>query len=69
MTWTAVEDGLPEDGKRVLVAQINKIVMMGVLWIEKGTPGWHIFYTSKLKPAEQKVTHWMPLPDLPELEK
>lgn len=58
MTWTAVEDGLPETFDNV--------------WATDGIRGFEAYYFdgkwTRAYPylREVIITHWMPLPDLPE---
>ena len=58
--WISVDDMLPEDSTRVLVANrsgVNVACYNGRYW-ERGASNKHIPLTT--------VTHWMPLPEPPE---
>lgn len=56
--WVSVEDGLPKDNERILAyrpnAHPNRKLNVSLMW------GW------ECKSKRKGVTHWMPLPELPE---
>lgn len=59
--WIPVEDDLPEEDVSVLCyMRIGEIVVM-----EYGGDGW---YCGVTRYNPRAVTHWMPLPELPEKE-
>lgn len=59
--WISVEEGLPEDGQRVVA--IVKNGMTGIMdYKADGTP----FAARIFGKYFSEVTHWMPLPELPE---
>lgn len=60
-TWTSVRDGLPTEEKDILVCTLSK---NGSRNIDKG------YYLSGrfVHRGTAEVTHWMPLPDMPEEE-
>jgi hypothetical protein len=60
-TWISVKDKLPDDGDEVL------IVMVGFdkpSFAEKIDLGWFDYRLDRIIP-EAKITHWMPLPEMP----
>lgn len=63
-TWIPVSEKLPEDGKRVLIAQRNSpLVGSGIdidFCVHKHPHGW-AHHTHR----DDSVTHWMPLPAAP----
>ena len=60
MKWISVEDGLPKDERTVLAAN-NETVRTSYYIREDGAWG-------SLDSAfwNDRITHWMPLPELPE---
>lgn len=71
LRWIPVKERLPEPGKMVLLivsGKVNNITLIGAYelgefdtdegWILEMWPEWE----------DPKVTHWMPLPELPEEE-
>lgn len=67
-TWISVMDRLPEHKSRIIVADntsshLPRIVRTNALVLEEfwGTPVGYFAHG-------QKVTHWMPLPELPDEE-
>lgn len=74
MTWVSVKEKLPNIGESVIVYQFEDKINNGlyVAWIEKlgieNKPVWQYSWCCGCYcPAE--ITHWMPLPDAPEIEK
>ena len=61
--WISVEERVPEDVRDYLVVtdegNIHKAVFTGDFWYNSDT-------TNKIRDGE--VTHWMPLPEPPEVE-
>lgn len=64
--WISVDERLPEDGVRVLVAHDDGIVRLGIS--KGGFPA--VMSKSRLgQPFPlAEVTHWMPLPELPKMK-
>ena len=65
--WTRCDDKLPELGRYVLVTDGNmcKVAFLAVVWPD-GTCYWMY---DKWYSCYMKLTHWMPLPELPERRK
>ncbi len=61
MEWISVEDRLPAQLYRVLIATHGKYVQEETAYLKNGTWKWG---QSDIDPVD-KVTHWMPLPDPP----
>lgn len=59
--WISVKDALPESGARVLV------YIRGHGMVKPHSTVW-TFEDVEREVWEECVTHWMPLPDLPEVE-
>lgn len=62
--WISVKDRLPENGKEVLFSDGSSI-MVG--WYNADEEYWELTDADMIAYA-QDVTHWMPLPRLPEEE-
>jgi hypothetical protein len=61
--WRPVTEGLPHDNVRVLILQENTYPEMAY-WGESSAMWWKSGYL-----PINNVTHWMPLPELPETNK
>ena len=74
MTWTAVEDGLPEDGSRILCYALMTLDVHVQEWVRvtatfyKNMGEFFPDWDGWLMDYGYIVTHWMPLPPLPEME-
>lgn len=57
--WISVEDRLPTDAKEVLVFTSYKQMWIDIycIWGDENAPSW----------GDDNVTHWMPLPEPPEV--
>ena len=68
--WISVKDRLPEPGLRVLATDGNFVgesyISTAGNWYRYGTP-WTVAWKDWSK-DKTTVTHWMPLPDAPEVE-
>lgn len=71
MNWISIKEELPRKLQKVLFHWIcpggNKNVSMGYLCDE----GWDIYlpyHSFKMCPEKLKVTHWMELPEYPNIE-
>lgn len=65
MAWVSVEDGLPEKEARYLVIGKDRKVYLGHWQFPKKSDKKYAFWWTKHW-FPFSVTHWMPLPDLPE---
>lgn len=63
--WISTKDRLPEDGKEVLFYG-DSSVMVG--WYDANNECWAVTASDMIAYPED-VTHWMPLPRLPEEDK
>lgn len=61
--WTSVDEALPEDCVEVLVYDKECKIIMG--WYNKAENIWSADFVGEL----EAVTHWQPLPDLPDATK
>lgn len=61
--WESVEDGLPDYGVRVLT--YSKFGHMSDRKLYRFNDGTIVFRPDGMKPGID-ITHWMPLPDLPD---
>lgn len=70
--WTAVEDGLPEQPGSYLVKPRRGNIYIGTLCAttNMSASGWSTYWAASDNICGYcgEITHWMPLPDLPELE-
>lgn len=68
--WISVKDRLPEECVDVLIFNSNHIPVVGFLtYLNKNEPiNWTVcdWHDSELTVEVDYVTHWMPLPKLPE---
>ncbi len=65
MEWIEVTDRLPNNTENVLVvAHYDGEPVIEVAWYEGGEHLWRTPYYEEDDP--ENVTHWMPLPELPE---
>jgi hypothetical protein len=68
MEWISVEDRLPEQRDIVLIIRTNKYAP--VIELAFHVPGFFNEWTLMSDPMnfenDLKITHWMPLPDIPE---
>ena len=66
MEWISVKDRLPEDEKEMILVTDGDTVITGFMFtLEDGkvyTPG------LKMGGRSMEVTHWMPLPEPPEVK-
>lgn len=63
--WIPCSERLPEDVSRCLVCRydyVTKTRFIDILWFERGT------WWNRSHGGDYAVTHWMPLPELPEEE-
>ena len=61
--WIPVTERLPEQGKRYLVIrfdEVTKTQFIYILWHDA-----HDLWWNRLYKGQYNVTHWMPLPELP----
>lgn len=63
--WIAVEDGLPEMRTDVWVHYRDGGIEIGCCRLFHGRPRWFVGFTIF---PEGTVTHWMPLPEPPEIK-
>lgn len=63
--WISTKDKLPEDGKEVLFYG-DSSVMVG--WYD-ADKGYWVLSDADMIAYQDDVTHWMPLPRLPEEDK
>ena len=70
MRWISVEDKLPEDQQEVLTCWLeHKTIQVQTYYLEYGVPGpWWMFGWQNHLLSSRRITHWMPLPDLPSKE-
>lgn len=71
--WISVDDSLPEPGKRVLVCREgffkgDKIIDIDVR-IHTNSARTDTEWADNLRSWKSVVTHWMPLPEFPEVKK
>lgn len=68
LKWIGVKEGLPETKRRVLVCR-SGLICVGELLPRKDSYGWHNSWSidgcAHLISVDE-ITHWMPLPPLPE---
>ena len=63
--WISVEDRLPELGKEVIVSAKDKYVDIDQL-ADNGEGGYYWWKNERVIFCEEdKITHWMPIPELP----
>ena len=63
--WIPCSERMPEDVSRCLVCRydyVTKTRFIDILWFERGT------WWNRSHGGDYAVTHWMPLPELPEEE-
>lgn len=74
--WISVEDGLPEERKRVLILIDTGTVFCGEIRLRELLPEWWYYYDPQSEDMDMlsvvcwsgrlnPVTHWMPLPEPP----
>lgn len=63
MNWISVEDRLPKDDQTVLIHHTNGTIFEAEFL--KDTP--HSYFYKDIAIRIDKVLHWMPLPNPPEL--
>lgn len=74
--WISVEDGLPEERKRVLILIDTGTVFCGEIRLRELLPEWWYYYDPQSEDMDMlsvvcwsgrlnPVTHWMPLPETP----
>jgi hypothetical protein len=73
--WISVKDGLPnkdENDPRWSVEVLFKTNSFGIhsgyLWLEDGKNDFWMDTSENLEYNDKIVTHWMPLPEMPEKE-
>ena len=69
MKWISVKDRLPEIGKDVLICDINHLGVPIAVGKYSPDPNWSDWETDAdfwQGTGDLEVTHWMPLPELPE---
>lgn len=68
MNWIKCSERLPEVDERVLIAT-PELVLLGDRVPDEGSPkGWYWFDGFGFWYDDSRITHWMPLPPLPEGE-
>jgi len=73
MNWISVDDAVPESKKKVLIFirndTLNKIRIGYIEIYKNGKVKWRVSYRNKSPFANEymEITHWMPLPDWPEI--
>ena len=63
--WVPVEERLPEAWTYVLIAYPNGSVLMAEIGDGEDTPHWYLPHGWLV---ESDITHWQPLPSVPETE-
>ena len=71
MRWISVKDELPEDRQKVLTYYPcgHTPIQVQAFYLQYGGDGpWWIFGWHNHSLEDGRITHWMPLPDLPSKE-
>lgn len=63
--WVSVNDRLPEDISTVIVA-VREIAKPTFAWYADLADSWHLLEKDFIKLKDFTVTHWIPMPELPE---
>lgn len=71
MEWISVEDRLPPDYQEVMYFAINEMGSREIMTGHRFSGHWThccLWYSTQVLNKDAKVTHWMELPDYPEIE-
>ncbi|MGJ8515086.1 DUF551 domain-containing protein [Carnimonas bestiolae] len=66
--WIAIKDELPEFYRRVLTVSKTGLIVMAHLVPESGNQEKYFAMEGNACSSGQHVSHWMPLPKVPEVQ-